>query len=190
MEFVDSDDVKDLLRDQEITEVPSGEERVHMRMADGEGVVHLHLVDENCQVVPRDGATVVDVPKDRLPDVVEDIVHKLRLDQVLLIPVGKWRDVFDAVAFSLAGNEDWQEFDAASTIQLNTRDPLLCEPGDFQTFKALMRALVSDAEDPQQGLMVLTTTAPVLLEFVPDGAVRVSVGQQVLADEVAEVFES
>ena len=190
MEFVQNAEVLNLLRDQEIAEVPDDEGRVYMQMADGEGVVHLHLAGEQCQSVPREGARVVAVEKERLAGVVEDIIHKLGLDQVLLIPVGKWRDIFDAVAFSLAGNEDWQEFDAASTVQLNTRDPLLCEPGSFQTLNALMEALVSDAEDPKQGLMMLTTTAPVLLEFVPDGAVRLSVGRQVLADEIDEIFEA
>lgn len=190
MEFVQNDEVLDLLRDQEIEEVPDESGRVYMQMADGEGVVHLHLADEQCQSEPRLGARLIEMKRDRLAETVEGIIHKLGLDQVLLIPVGKWRDVFDAVAFSLAENEDWQEFDAASTIQLNTRSPLLCEPGDFQTLNALMHALVSDAENPEQGLMMLTTSAPVLLEFVPDGAVRLSVGRQVLADEVDEIFES
>ena len=190
MEFVRSDEVLNLLRDQEIAEFPGEGGRVHMQMADGESVVHLHLADAQCQTAPREGARVIAVEKDRLAKAVEDIIHKLGVDQVLLIPVGKWRNVFDAVAFSLAGNEDWQEFDASSTVQLNTRDPLLCEPGDFQTLNALLKALVSDAENPEQGLMMLTTTAPVLLEFVPAGAVRLSVGRRVLADEVDEIFES
>jgi hypothetical protein len=34
--------------------------------------------------------------------------------------------------------------------------------------------------------MLLATTSPVLIEVVPDGAVRISLANQVQADEVAE----
>jgi hypothetical protein len=57
---------------------------------------------------------VVSVEKDRLPKTVEHILHKLHLSQVLLIPVSKWRHLFDAVAFSMAENEEWQAVDTAA----------------------------------------------------------------------------
>jgi hypothetical protein len=37
-------------------------------------------------------------------------------------------------------------------------------------------------------LNFIATASPVLVELVPDGAVRLSLGSQVLADEVAEAF--
>jgi hypothetical protein len=89
----------------------------------------------------------------------------------------------------MADNEDWQEFDTTATVELNTRDPLLCVPGDFQTVRELVHALLHDAERPDQGLIITSTAAPLLVEIVPDGAVRVSFGTQVMADEVAEAFE-
>jgi len=122
--------------------------------------------------------------------VVDGIILKLRLEQVLLIPTKPWRHVFDAVAFNLAENEDWQAVDAAATVELNRRDPLLCEQGDFQILNALIHALVQDADNPDQGLMLTTTSAPVLVEFVPEGTFRISVGHQVLADEITELFET
>ena len=122
-----------------------------------------------------------------MPDALEHVFHKLHLSQMILMPVGKWRKVFDAVAFSLADNEEWQAVDTAATVVLNTRDPLLAEPVDFHTITALIRALLSDAEDPDQGLMITTTTAPLMVEIVPDGAIRVSIGDPVLADEVVEL---
>ena len=106
-----------------------------------------------------------------------------------MFPVGEWRNVFDAVAFSLADNEDWQEFDHSATVELNTRDPVLCEPGDFQTVGALVTALLSDAERPEQGLTLTSSATPVLIEIVPDGVVRVSFGNQAMADEVAQAIE-
>ena len=119
-----------------------------------------------------------------------DIIHKLHLSQVLLIPVSKWRHVFDAVAFSMAENEDWKAVDSAAAVALNTRAPLLCEPVDFRTISDLVKALLSDADRPEQGLMITTTASPVIVELVPDGAVRISTGNQVLADEVTEPFSA
>ena len=190
MEFVSQDEVVDLLDDYGVEEVPEGAEKVFLRMGDAEGAVHLHLACPQTACKPHNGAVVIPVEKNRLHKVVEHIIHLLHLHQVLLIPVGRWRKVFDAVAFSLAKNEDWQEIDATATVELNTRDPLLCEPADFHTLVALIQALVQDADSPDQGLMFLATGSPVLVEVVPDGAVRISLGSQVLADEIAGALAS
>jgi hypothetical protein len=190
VEFVGYDEVLDLLDDYGIDQMPDGDDRVYLQMSDAQGVVHIHLACPDSSARPQRGATVIGVEKDRLPKLVDHIIHLLHLNQVLLIPVGKWRKVFDAVAFSLAQNEGWQEVDAAATVELNTRDPLLCEPVDFHTLVDLIQALLRDAETPDQGLMMIATASPVLVELVPDGAVRLSLGSQVLADEVAEAFAS
>lgn len=188
MEFVSHDEVADLLDDYGIEEIEEGTDRVLLRMVDGEGVVHLHLADKQCKCKPFTGAQVIAVEKDRLPQTLEHVLRALHLHQLLLLPVGKWRKIFDAVAFSLASNADWQEMDATATVELNTRDPLLCEPGDFNLLIELVSALIRDAESPDQGLIFVATTSPVLVEVVPDGAVRICVGSQALADEVADVF--
>ncbi|MCH8342841.1 MAG: hypothetical protein IH983_02520 [Planctomycetes bacterium] len=188
MEFVAYSEVMDLLKEQGVREVPDGDDRICLELVENKDVVHLHLACRESTSAPRPGATVVAVAKDRLPGVVEQIIHKLHLNQVILIPIAKWRKVFDAVAFSMAENEDWQAVDTAATVELNTRDPLLCDPGDFHTVNALIKVLISDADSPDQGLMITTTAAPVVVELVPDGAVRISIGDPVLADEVAEAY--
>ena len=190
MEFIRYDEVMGLLKGHGVKEAPAEEDRVYLEMEDGKDVVHLHLACHESTAAPREGASVVQVEKKRLPTTVEQIIQRLRLNQVLLIPVCKWRKVFDAVAFSLADNEEWQEMDATATVKLNTRDPLLCEPGDFHMLNALMKVLINDADSPDQGLTLTTTATPVTVEIVPDGAVRISVGNQVLADEVVEAFGS
>ena len=190
MEFVDYGEALKLLREQGVREVTDAADRIGLELEEGEDVVHLHLACGESTCSPHDSADVVPVDKDRLPGVVEHIIHKLHLSQVLLIPVVKWRHVFDAVAFSMADNEDWQAVDTAGTVVLNTRDPLLCEPGDFHTINALIRALFADAASPDQGLLITTTAAPVIAELVPDGAVRITIGNPVLADEVAEAFST
>ena len=188
MEFVDKDEVLSLLREQGIQSDSGSDDCVYLRMTGGDEIVHLHLACGESESVPLEGASVVDIAKDRLAGTINHILHKLRLNQVVLAPVGKWRNVFDAVAFRLAENEDWQAIDAAATVELNTRDPLLCEPGDFHTLQALIDALLTDAESPVQGLIVTSTSAPVVIEIIPDGALRISLGNPVLADEVAETI--
>lgn len=188
MEFVDETEVADLIHDHKLQRVADGEDRVHLRMDDGEAVVHVHLACSESAAEPLEGAKVFNVEKDQLPQMVQHIMNVLPFDQVVLLPVGKWRKVFDAVAFSLASNEDWQEMDATATVELNTRDPLLCEPGDYHTLIALIEALLNDADQPDQGLMLLPTGAPVLLEIVPDGAIRISLANQALADELNDVL--
>ena len=179
-----------MLKEQGIQEITDGDDRISLALTEGTGVVHLHLACDESTTTPHEGADIVSVEKSRLPGVVEHIIHKLHLAQVLLIPVAKWRKVFDAVAFSLADNEDWQAVDTAATVALNRRDPLLCEPLDFHMINLLIEALLSNADSADQGLMITTTAAPVMVEIVHDGAVRISFGNAVLADEVAETFGS
>ena len=190
VEFVDYDEAMGALREQGLREVPDGEDLNGLSMDDTHDVVRLYLEFAEGSCPPHEGTEVVSIDKARLPDVVEHLLHKLHLSQVLLIPVAKWRKVFDVVAFSMADNEDWQVVDTAATVVLNTRDPLLCEPTDFHTINALLKALLSDADSPDQGLMVTTTTAPMMIKLVPDRFVCISVGDPVLADEVMETFGS
>jgi hypothetical protein len=188
VEFIDDQEVFDLLGEYGIKPADAEGELVRLRMASSDDVVRLHLTTGETDAEPDDGSEVITMDSEALPAAIDSIVHKLHLHQVLLIPFGKWRNVFDAVAFSLAQNEDWQEFETTATVELNGRDPLLCEPGDFQTISALMRALLSDAESADQGLMLTTTAAPLLLEVIPSGLVKVHLGNQAMADEVAEAL--
>ena len=188
MEFVAYGEVMDLLKQQGVREVEGGDGRVYLELTRSNDIAHLDLVSRDSTAAPRAGASVVKVDKDRLAVAVDHLIHKLRLNQVLLIPVGKWRNVFDAVAFSMADNEDWQAVDTAATVELNGRDPLLCEPGDFHTLTALIKTLLDDADRPEQGMMITTTAGRVIMELVPEGAVRISVGNLALADEIAETF--
>jgi hypothetical protein len=190
VEFVSYDEALNLLRQHRIEEAPQGEARLHLRLMDDDDVVQLHLAGRDCSTAPVRGANRVAVEKIELGGVVEQILHKLNVSEALLIPVGKWRMVFDAVAFSLASNADWQEIDAVAAVQLHTRDPLMCGPVDFHTVRALLDALFKDAETPEQGLSIITTAVPILIEVVPEGAVRIGVASAVLADEIVELVGS
>lgn len=188
MEFVNEKEAFTLLRNLGYERSLKSENRVELSMKSDDSVVHVHLSCHESKTLPEDGVEVITIEKQRLPAVVEYILNQLRLTQILLVPVGKWRNIFDLVAFSLADNENWQEVDTAATVELNQRDPLLCEPVDYPTLNDLLTALFQNADNPDQGLMLVSTVAPILIEIIPDGALRISIGNQVLADEIAEAF--
>ncbi|MGY8753867.1 MAG: hypothetical protein ACKVIO_08230, partial [Phycisphaerales bacterium] len=92
-----------------------------------------------------------------------ECARRIHQGQTVLVPCGKWRSVFDAVAFSMAGDELWQEFDASATIKLNTRDPLLFDVGDEQILASLLTALMNDGETAEQSAFLMPAGAPVLM---------------------------
>ena len=186
MEFVSPQEILGLLTEFGITEQRVGEESIHLVMADREGTVRLQLAGPSIERAADDGVQTVSMAEDQLAGAVERILQRLHLREVVLCPVGVWRMVFDAVAFGLAENEDWQAVDAAATVELNSRDPLWCDQKEYQTLIALVSALLADAEGKEQGLAIVSAASPILIEVNPEGVVGVSAGTAALADEVAE----
>jgi hypothetical protein len=115
-------------------------------------------------------------------------IHKIHEGRTLMIPASKWRVVFDAVAFSMAEDESWQEFDASATIKLNTRDPLLFEAGDKHTLIGLITSLMNDGETKEQSVFIIPVGAPILIHLQPCGPVNFWFGNSALADEVKEHY--
>jgi len=189
VEFVRTSEVLPLLANFGVASAPLDDDRVYLEMAEGPDTVRVHLTTSDAKSEPHERARVVQVSADSLVEAIDNIIHKLHIGQLLLFPVGKWRHLFDTVAFDLADNEEWQAVDTAATVELNTRDPLLCEPGEFPTIAALIRALLANAGKPEQGLLLTTTVAPLLVEIVPDGAVRLTFGNAAMADEVAGALD-
>ncbi len=188
MEFVDQAEVLSVLSEMGMTQEEDGD-LARLSMKDDDETVHLHIHTDG-SVDAHEGARSIEVAKGEMPAMLEHLLHLLRMSQVVLMPVGKWRNVFDAVAFSLAENEDWQEFEHTATVALNGRDPLLCDAADFNLLVSLVRALFSDGEGESQTLLITSATAPFIIEIVPDGAMRLTLGSHVLADEVADAFEA
>lgn len=189
VEFIKFDEASEALRELGIEATLIDDEHMCLVAAEDahpEPLCHLHIADGGSGAPARNGARVINVEKGRIADAALNMIGQLHLSQILLIPVGKWRSVFDAVAFSMASNEEWQAVDAMATVELNTRDPLLCEPGDYHTLHALIDALLQDAQSPDQGFTIAATATPFLAEIVPEGAVRVTVGNEVMADEIEE----
>ncbi len=188
MEFISADEAAGVISDHGIESESPDEDHAYLRMRDGDTVHHHHVAVSETTCEPRAGAVTFDIPADRFPDVIDHLMHKLHHSQLLLIPVGKWRSVFDVVAFSLAANEEWQRIDAAATVELNSRDPLLADTGDLHVLCDLAKALLHDSEKPDQGLTLISVGQPVVVEIVPTGGVRLSFGNQAIAAELAEAY--
>jgi len=188
VEFISADEAAGVMTDHGIESESPDDDHIYRRMRDGDSVHHHHVAISGTECSPRESAVVYEIPEDKIADVVDHVLHKLHHSQMLLIPVGKWRSVFDVVAFSLAANEEWQRIDAAATVELNSRDPLLADTGDLHLLCDLAKALLADSEKPDQGLMLIAVGQPVVMEIVPTGGIRLSFGNQAVADGLAEAY--
>jgi hypothetical protein len=157
---------------------------------DDEYAAAKHCLD-NADCLPCGGdekTHCFDLPAKAMVESIVGAIRKIHQGRTLLLPVGKWRSVFDAVAFSMAEDEPWQEFDASATIKLNTRDPLLFESGDEHTLVELVKALMNDGETVEQGVFLISVGAPLLIHIKPGGPVKFWFGNDVLADEIRESY--
>ncbi len=188
MDFIKADEIRNLLSDYGIEQDNTDENHVYLRMSEGATVQHLAVLLDGADCEVPNGADRQTVTEEALPAVLGDLLHKLHHNQIILFPVGRWRSIFDVVAFSLAGNEEWQQVDAAATVELNTRDPLLSEAGDLHLVCDLVKVLFHDSESPDQGLILITAGLPLVMEIVPNGGVRLSFGNEAVAEEISEAI--
>ena len=189
MEFVSDSEVLPLLRESGITAEKASDEMIRLRMADDPSVVRYILRVKGRTLEPESGdATIVDLEEATMISTLIRVLHRLHLDQLVVIPISRWAKVLDAVAYAMAEDEQWLEFDATATVERNTRDPLLCLPADFHSIETLVKALITDADQADQGLMLTSAASPVILEIVPGVGARLAIGARALADEVADAI--
>ncbi|MDP7004636.1 MAG: hypothetical protein QF718_00285 [Phycisphaerales bacterium] len=189
MDFLPEQEINELLHEFGITTKGEGDTCVLLEMSEDQSLAKHCLDNEGCLPCGSDEQTVCyTVAAEELGNTVCGAIHKIHQGQTILIPCGKWRSVFDAVAFSMANDELWQEFDASATIKLNTRDPLLFEASDEQILLSLITALMNDAETQEQSVFLIPAGAPLLIHVQPGGPVKFWFGNNALADEVREVY--
>ncbi len=189
MDFLTEQEISGLLTELGITSKGEGDDCVLFEM-DSLKVAAKHCLDnDDCQPCGGDEETrCFEMTPETMVDSVVCTIHRIHEGRTIMVPIGKWRSVFDVVAFSMAEDEAWQEFDASATIKLNTRDPLLFETGDEHTFVGLITALMKDGETREQGVFVIPVGAPILLHIQPGGPVKFWFGNSALADEVRETY--
>ena len=135
-------------------------------------------------------AEILDIPRERAGEVLEHILHKLHVEPVLILPIGRWRSVFDVVTPVLADNEQWMGIDSEATIELNTRDPLLFELRDLHLLRSVVETVLKHSETLDQGISIAAIQAPILVEVDPAGGVLLTIGNEGLADEVRAVAQA
>ena len=135
-------------------------------------------------------AEILDIPRERAGEVLEHILHKLHVEPVLILPIGRWRSVFDVVTPVLADNEQWMGIDSEATIELNTRDPLLFELRDLHLPRSVVETVLKHSETLDQGISIAAIQAPILVEVEPAGGVLLTIGNEGLADEVRAVAQA
>lgn len=187
MDFIKAEEIRDLLHDYGIEQDRPDDDHVTLRMQGGESVQYLSVSITGSDPDAPESAEQQTVTEDLLPSIVEHLLNKLHHSQMVLVPVGKWRSIFDIVAFSLAENEEWQRIDAAASVELNSRDPLLANSGDLHLLEELFKALLRDSDSSDQGLILITVGVPVMLELVPGMGLRMSFGNEAIAAEVREI---
>jgi len=189
LDFLTEQEINDLLLDLGISQQPEGDNCILLKMDDEHTAVKHCLDNADCLPCGSDEEThCFDMPTEAMVESVVGAIHKIHEGRTLLLPVGKWRSAFDAVAFSMSEDEPWQEFDASATIKLNTRDPLLFESGDEHTLVGLVKALMNDGETIEQGVFLIPVGAPLLIHIQPGGPVKFWFGNDVLADEIRELY--
>lgn len=137
-----------------------------------------------------ENAEVLEISREKAGEVLEHILHKLHVAPLLILPIGKWRPVFDLVTPALTDNEQWISIDSEASIKMNTRDPLVCEPRDLHLLRAVVEAILRDGEEMAQGISIAAIQAPVLVEVEPAGGILLTIGNEGLADEVRAVADA
>jgi hypothetical protein len=161
--------------------------RVALEDTPGGEVVEVAAIDHvHASQLPAD---VVRLPRERMAELVERIVHKMHLTRVCVIPVGKWRQVFEAVAEGMASNAKWQAVDSTANVALNTRDPLMVEPADHHTLRDLVAAVLTRGTQPVHGIAVAAVGTPLVIEAMPAGEIAVYAGKASIAAEVRHLLE-
>lgn len=193
MEFLSAKEVFDVCRAAGVVEVASdGLVRFDLRSSEKPAREVHHAVAGSRAALTRLGVEGVEVgdASGRLPGLVEDILHKHRVAEIFIVPVGRWRDVCDTLALELASDESWLEIDADAALHLNTRDPLALSTRDFHILPTMLGALCRAAADDESGRHDMTILAPgvgMVLEFSPAGSLRMAAANAVFCEELAEM---
>ena len=174
MEFVQYQELLPGLQEQGIVEAADADGLIRLEMEPGPRLKILHLRDRASRVPPYPDAAVVECSKEHVADLVRQIIDKIHLTEVLVIPVGTWRDLVDCVAYDLAADEDWIEIDAVAALHQNTRNALAITRGETRVLVDMVRALLKSGASPRQDFSITSDASPLLIEVFHDGAASVT----------------
>jgi hypothetical protein len=187
VEFIDLDEAWADLRRQGVVKVVDSPKELRLEL-DGDAAVVMDIATEDHPEVGDLPKSIRRVPRGVVANFVEAIVHKMHLQQTYAIPVGRWREIFDAVSDGMAGNAAWREVDTSASIEMNKRDPLVFGPANAHTLRDLVKTLLHTAKDSNHGLTLCSDGAPLVLEIMPRGEMVVFAGHGSLAKQCEELL--
>ncbi len=187
MEFIDLDEAWADLRRQGVVKVVDSPKELRLEL-DGDAAVVMDIATEDHPEVGDLPKSIRRVPRGVVANFVEAIVHKMHPQQTYAIPVGRWREIFDAVSDGMAGNAAWREVDTSASIEMNKRDPLVFGPANAHTLRDLVKTLLHTAKDNNHGLTLCSDGAPLVLEIMPRGEMVVFAGHGSLAKQCEELL--
>jgi hypothetical protein len=188
VEFIEHEPTWIRLRKQGVVAEEQGPE-LHLDLDDSAPVEVFDLAAADHPRAARLPDSIRRVPRNEFGPIVEGIVHKLKLPEVVVIPVGRWRSVFEAVARPMSTHDHWREIDAAATVELNTRDPLFFEPAHHHLLRDLVAAVADSGGEPVQGISVVAVGMRVVIEVLPEGQLIAFVGDSHLVPTVRAVID-
>lgn len=188
MEFVSFEEAWRLLKPIGVEVASRTAEELRISISEGD---HSGCMD----IAASDHAHAAKLPSDIprlsravLATSIEAIIHKLHLTQANVIPVGHWRELFEAVAEPMAANEKWRAIDSAATVELNTRDALVFLPADFHILRDLALAVLTAGSAPRHGIAICSAGSPMVIEVMPAGEVTIYYGKSELRRVVSDVL--
>ncbi len=193
MEFVSFVEIWQALRTSGVEEAMHSNAELRLSICEGPQSSSLELAAVDHPTPETLPADLLRFDRKHLAALVEGIIHKLHLTKVSVIPVGHWRQLFEAVADGMVAIEKWRAIDSAATVELNTRDALTFLPADFHILRELIYCVLTSGTERVHGIALATTGSPLLIEVLPVGEVVVYTGhtdlQRVVGDFVAHAHE-
>ncbi len=182
MEFLDFDKTVSALTDSGITTTSEGD-LVHFVLETPEA---RRLVIGPPDAPNGEGDARIEVDAAALPRITEEIFHALHVGEVLLIPVGTWRNIIDIAAFDLAEDENWLEIDAEASLHQSGRDPLVLAPAQRTMIETIVKALLEHGSGPSEHLTILASGTTFVLEVRQPGVLVVSCDGEAIVDTLRE----
>jgi len=174
VQFVKYEEILPTLSKQGIVEVEDEQNFIRFDLNPDLPIGCLHFSDPQSNVLPRPDAITFSKSKEAIPAILDHVIGKLHLSEVLVTPVGLWKQILDTVAFDLAADEDWLEIDAMSALHLNTRNALAVPRAETRVLVDMMASLLKNAGGPQHDLIITSESSPVLFELFYDGALSIA----------------
>lgn len=183
MEFVGFAEVWTELKARGLVERERGDRSLRLGIDPGRHPVTVRLGGT------PDGAPDLCVPCDgeRAAAALETALHKLHLASLYVIPIGRWREVFDALSFGLAAHDAWREIESQASLQQNGRDPLLCAPRDLHLLREMVRLLIVEGEpNAGQTISIIATGQLLVADVEPQKPILVAVGSATVAQQIRD----